>query len=251
MATGIGDALQSARLEQGSTLDDAARATRIRYEYLAALEDEAFTVIGGDVYAKGFLTSYARYLGIDPDPLVETYRREVQHEYSTRDLVELPTAVRTRRTLPGWLVWGAAVGVLLLAGLALAGTLGGRTPSPALAPTREPSPAATSRSPRPSPSPRPPSPSPSPSPTPSGINLVILVEENCWLDVRADGQPAAPARTYRPGEAVTVTAVNEVAMRFGNAGGVRLEFNGQALGAPGGRGEVLDGLCTPQGCQFG
>src|SRR5918995_1236761 len=72
----IGEALRSAREAQGKSLDDAAVATRIRSSYLEALEEERFGDLGGNVYAKGFLRSYAGYLGVDPAPLLEAYRAQ-------------------------------------------------------------------------------------------------------------------------------------------------------------------------------
>jgi transcriptional regulator with XRE-family HTH domain/uncharacterized damage-inducible protein DinB len=72
----IGEALRSAREAQGKSLDDAAVATRIRPSYLEALEEEQFGELGGSVYAKGFLRSYAGYLGVDPAPLLEAYRAQ-------------------------------------------------------------------------------------------------------------------------------------------------------------------------------
>ena len=72
----IGEALRSAREAQGKSLDDAAVATRIRSSYLEALEEERFGDLGGSVYAKGFLRSYAGYLGVDPAPLLEAYRAQ-------------------------------------------------------------------------------------------------------------------------------------------------------------------------------
>src|SRR4029450_5385827 len=72
----IGEALRSAREAQGKSLDDAAVATRIRPSYLDALEEERFGSLGGSVYAKGFLRSYAGYLDLDPAPLLEAYRAQ-------------------------------------------------------------------------------------------------------------------------------------------------------------------------------
>ena len=65
---------------QGRSLDQAADATRIKASYLEALEQERFDELGGSVYAKGFLRSYAGYLGIDPAPLLEAYRAQERPE---------------------------------------------------------------------------------------------------------------------------------------------------------------------------
>src|SRR5690606_22206061 len=67
MATGIGETLRAARHQRGRTIADAAAATRVREYYLAALEQDDFAALGGDVYVKGFLLRHAKYLGLDPD----------------------------------------------------------------------------------------------------------------------------------------------------------------------------------------
>src|SRR5688572_20071792 len=78
MATGIGETLRTARRQQRVSLTDAAAETRVRESYLAALEEEDFAALGGDVYVKGFLRSYARFLRLDPEPLLAAYRAQHQ-----------------------------------------------------------------------------------------------------------------------------------------------------------------------------
>jgi cytoskeleton protein RodZ len=73
--TGIGPALRKARLLRGKSLEEASRETRIRAEYLQALERERFESLIGHVYARGFLRSYSTYLGLDADKVVTIYNR--------------------------------------------------------------------------------------------------------------------------------------------------------------------------------
>ena len=72
----IGGELTRAREGRGLTLENAERDTRISQRYLQALEDERFDVIPAPVYARGFLRSYAQYLGLDPGPLLARFPRE-------------------------------------------------------------------------------------------------------------------------------------------------------------------------------
>jgi Helix-turn-helix domain len=68
---GIGPVLRRAREARGVSLDAASRSTRIRPRYLAALEDDAGSdAFPGPIYARFFLKEYARYLGVDDEPLV-------------------------------------------------------------------------------------------------------------------------------------------------------------------------------------
>src|SRR6266571_9151567 len=73
--TGIGPALRQARLSRGKSIEEASRETRIRPEYLQALERERFETLLGAVYVRGFLRSYSTYLGLDPDQVLAVYNR--------------------------------------------------------------------------------------------------------------------------------------------------------------------------------
>ena len=69
----IGSSLREARLRQGVDLVDAEQATKIRAKYLRALEDERFELLPAQTYIKGFLRSYADYLGLDGQLYVDEY----------------------------------------------------------------------------------------------------------------------------------------------------------------------------------
>ena len=49
------------------------KAIRIRDRYLQALEEERWELLPGDAYVKGFLRTYADYLGLDGNLYVEEY----------------------------------------------------------------------------------------------------------------------------------------------------------------------------------
>lgn len=63
----VGSTLRQARERQGLELRDVAEATRIRIKYLAALEDELFSQLPADVYARAFMRTYADFLGLDSE----------------------------------------------------------------------------------------------------------------------------------------------------------------------------------------
>ena len=58
--TGIGRALRRAREHRGKSLEQASRDTKLRADYLEAMEREWFEPLGSDVYVRGFLKSYSR-----------------------------------------------------------------------------------------------------------------------------------------------------------------------------------------------
>ena len=89
----IGNSLREARERQGLGYPDIELATKIRAKYIRALEEEDFTAIPGDAYIRGFLRTYAEYLGLDGDVYVDEYAS--RFITSWRD--ELPPRPERRR----------------------------------------------------------------------------------------------------------------------------------------------------------
>jgi cytoskeleton protein RodZ len=69
----IGNSLREARLRQQLDFPELEQATKIRSRYLRALEDEEFDALPAETYVKGFLRSYAEYLGLDGQLYVDEY----------------------------------------------------------------------------------------------------------------------------------------------------------------------------------
>jgi cytoskeletal protein RodZ len=69
----LGNLLREAREAKGLTLLDAQEATRINSSYLEALEAGQYDALPTPVHARGYLRNYARYLKLDPEPLLERY----------------------------------------------------------------------------------------------------------------------------------------------------------------------------------
>jgi cytoskeleton protein RodZ len=90
----IGTSLREARLRQGLDFPELELGTKIRAKYLRALEDEQFDVLPAQTYVKGFLRSYAEYLGLDGQLYVD--------EYNSRFVVgeEEAQPFRSRRPAP-------------------------------------------------------------------------------------------------------------------------------------------------------
>jgi Helix-turn-helix domain len=85
----IGNSLREARLRQGLEFPEIEQATKIRGKYLRALEEESFDVLPAQTYVKGFLRSYADYLGLDGQLYVDEFnsryvRGELEDEEEQR-----------------------------------------------------------------------------------------------------------------------------------------------------------------------
>ncbi|HZC75499.1 MAG TPA: helix-turn-helix domain-containing protein [Gaiellaceae bacterium] len=88
----IGHSLREARERQGLGYPEIESATKIRAKYIRALEEEDFTAIPGDAYIRGFLRTYAEYLGLDGDVYVD--------EYASRFLTSWRDEIPPRRERP-------------------------------------------------------------------------------------------------------------------------------------------------------
>ncbi len=137
----LGDWLRAARLRRGFSYAEIEQDTRINRLYLEALEDEHFDVIPAPVYVRGFLRSYARVLGLDPERAIALLpdalpkppglepTAAMRHPYRDAPAVSMPSlpsfrlpAMRTgsirlpdTRGMGGWLAAVAGVVVLVLA----------------------------------------------------------------------------------------------------------------------------------------
>jgi cytoskeletal protein RodZ len=69
----IGATLRQAREKKRIGLDQVEADTKIRARYLRALEDEDFDLVPGPTYVRGFLRTYAHYLGLDGQLFVDEY----------------------------------------------------------------------------------------------------------------------------------------------------------------------------------
>jgi hypothetical protein len=107
----LGNTLSRARRARGITIEDAERDTHVSRRYLTALETEDFSVFPAPVYARGFLRTYGRYLGLNPDELMRTF----PGGDVAVDIAPLPTVSRPPSQIinVNWVVTGL-VGIFLV-----------------------------------------------------------------------------------------------------------------------------------------
>lgn len=72
----LGEKLRKLRNDFRMSLQDVSKSTRIQVKYLEFLENGEYSKLPADVYVRGFLRSYARYLNVDEQALVKLYERE-------------------------------------------------------------------------------------------------------------------------------------------------------------------------------
>jgi hypothetical protein len=126
----IGSSLREARLRQGLDFPAIEAGTKIRGKYLRALEDEHFAQLPAQTYVKGFLRTYAEYLGLDGELYVD--------EFNSRYVVgEEEPPIRARRTakphvrkrVAPILLLAALVGIALVTALVIAAWKSGSPPT--------------------------------------------------------------------------------------------------------------------------
>ncbi|MCH8002087.1 MAG: DUF4115 domain-containing protein [Proteobacteria bacterium] len=108
----MADTLRGAREEHGQDLHAVAQVLRIRYDYLEAIETGAFERLPGTTYAHGFLRTYAEFLGLDGDEMVERFKQEMHGTESKPELV-FPEPVAENRIPGGAIVLISAVLLVL------------------------------------------------------------------------------------------------------------------------------------------
>lgn len=102
----LGELLKSKREEKNLELLQVSESTKIPQKLLTALEEGDYDAFASEVYLKGFLKNYAKYLGLDSQKVHAIYRRErsLQEEESLKEAqrpLEEPKAIIT----PGRLVF--------------------------------------------------------------------------------------------------------------------------------------------------
>ncbi len=135
MDTGIGPTLREARNRRKVDLSEVEAAIKIRVRYLQAMENEEWDALPGGAYTRGFIRTYASYLGLDGERLADDYRRATGPpggERVPKRVEPVPTARRGRRPLVSSRFLIVAVCLVLVAvviGIALAGGGGGSSSS--------------------------------------------------------------------------------------------------------------------------
>lgn len=72
----VGECLKRKREGLSISIKDASEKLKIKIDYLEDLENNNYKELPPDVYVKGFIKSYARFVGLDPEKMVDIYDRE-------------------------------------------------------------------------------------------------------------------------------------------------------------------------------
>ncbi|MEO6836128.1 MAG: helix-turn-helix domain-containing protein [Candidatus Tumulicola sp.] len=243
----LGERFRAAREARGLSLSDVSEQIRIRSVYLAAIEEERWSAIGAPVYTRGFLRTYARFLGLDPEEVVTDFSGGSGQPSPDTGSSESQSPLRRSSKRGSLLVWIASLVAVLLVAFVVYNELTMH---------REGTPSIASASAAPSPLPSPPgasayraggaSPLPGASPAfgpAAGKNsLALVVSAPAWLRVTVDGSVSMEG-TFPAGTTKTFHG-NNALVRTGNAGGVEIYVDGKDVGKLGKSGDVAERAFT-------
>jgi cytoskeletal protein RodZ len=81
----VGEFFRQVRETKGLTVDEVASKTRIRTDFVKALEDGNFAKLPDQVFARGFVRSYARSLGLDEEDAIHRFIQSAGSFYEKQD----------------------------------------------------------------------------------------------------------------------------------------------------------------------
>ena len=231
----IGDSLREARTRRGFSAADVQKELRIRERYLTALEEERWELLPGEAYTKGFLRTYAEFLGLDGNLYIDEYNARIaahNEEPLVPQALARPRVTRrgVLRTLLGILVLAAVV-----AGLAAWGMNGGDTPtaSKGHAPRRAvPAAVAAVHVAKAAPAVQ----------APTTTTRITASRGRCWLSVRAGGPNGQILfqGMLEQGKTLHYTLGNRIWVRLGRPTNVDISLGGRRVnGLPVQPGNVL------------
>lgn len=246
----IGQTLAAARREAGLSVDDVSAKTRLRATVIRAIENDDFSLCGGDFYARGHLRTLASIVGADPAALLAEYDASVADPDDApiaSQMFETETAGRTltRRTERRAPNWGAAAAVMVLVAIiAFAGVQllqGGSSHTPNLAASGSseppaidsPSPDVTTVTPSDVPTTAPAISPPSSAVAEAGVHLVLKVTTaKCWVLATASNGSTLWQGTMNPGDTRTFDDSQRISLKLGNAPATDITVNNVNIGAP-------------------
>ena len=260
--TSIGHTLKEARTKKAVTLEEVHAKTRIHPRVLQLLEEEKFDKLPGPLFVKSFLRSYARFLEVNAEELVQVYEKEKRKD--PEQFLFIPSAAekegrrRPSMEIQYW-IFPFAAGLLVLVVLAVAVRLAPLHRVKSAAVTRSgpgvSAPALPGKKGKQMTSKRPAewlrSVSMGNFPVidkAAPLKLEIKAIDNVWLRVTCDGKVLFQA-IVKKGYTESWTADKSVEIWTGNSSNMMILLNGHSLGSPG-KGVIKKMVITHEGVKI-
>ncbi len=258
----LGEFLKTEREMKRIPLKELAKKTKVREHFLKAIEEDKFELLPSPVYIKGFLSAYAKSIGLDPHEILLRYERSLKGEPIIAPEVK-PERIRERKPeekqkrkpkgKPAreplkkfmssrkqiWIISGVIV-ISALISYFIHPYLAGppEEPPPNMQETPESLPFIPNTQTR----------EISPAIEEKPFSLEIKAVEGTWIKIKINDQPSAEV-LFKPGEEASYQATDRIELLIGNAGGLDMVFNGRVIQRFGRSGEVVALVFTPQGVE--
>ena len=225
-----GKILKEERENQKRSLKDVAKRLKIKFEYLDAIENDKFSVLPAEVFTKAYLRLYAELLGLDPGNILNLYSDLIEQSAEVKPappgsrmivprIKDVLSSIPRIPRKPALII--AVFLLITISAIMFSMREEGRSVGEFIDKIEEPQAAEEQKK--------------------EGLVLQIIAVELTWVSVHIDsGTPQE--WLLRPGDSVTVNAVEKFALKIGNAGGTKLILNNRELGKIGPHGKVIDVL---------
>jgi cytoskeleton protein RodZ len=242
----LGEELKQLREGKGLSIREVAEATHIGGRFLQAIESDNYSILPGGIFNRGFVRSYARFIGLDEEQALVLYNQQLEAQGGEAPRTMAPSLEGIDEEVAS--PWGSIALVVIILLLLSAGIytayrwfkgedatrqiVAGVSPTPNL--TASPTPEINAS---PSTTAETPSPVPNELPTPAtpltgNLNVKVQIgSEPCWLKVWTDGNRPVDG-VLNPGEVREFSATEKIIMSFGNVSGVSATLNGRPMKLP-------------------
>jgi cytoskeletal protein RodZ len=214
----VGEILKKRREELGRDLREISNNLRIRHDYLKALEDGDLDKLPAEVYVKGYIQEYAKILNMAPEPLLNTYAEQSAPSLQKSCDVPEEKSIRGNPLRKRYVLISSIV--IVLGVIAFFQLVPSQKKSGSTAPVVQTKGELISGI------------------ADSGLVLKIVATDTTWLLVTIDKGDSKEI-LMKPGDAITWQAKKCFVLKIGNAGGIRLVFNGREMKNLGERGQVI------------
>ncbi len=246
----FGEELRRERLIRDVSLEEISASTKISIRLLTALEKSDVSKLPAPVFTRGFIRSYARHLGLDPDEMVNAYLADLAPDKSGGASAKKGSLrsrfLRGRRAAASTIVISVTA-ILLVLGLIARPERHNAGPVPIeqrhMAPVNfknvavSPGPAIAMQDEHPAQA--------APEKREGGVAMVLEFDQDSWTEVTsADGTPIFSGLSRR-GTSQRFESADGFRLTLGNAGGVRVTIDGRPLEPLGGAGQVVRNLALP------
>ncbi|MFZ5908032.1 MAG: helix-turn-helix domain-containing protein [Nitrospirota bacterium] len=236
----VGETLRKKREELNLDLRQISDTLKIKYDYLRAIEDGAHERLPADVYVKGYIREYARILNLDPEITLNTYVQESGKPQAAQQ-APVPDLHAPRKKFRLVYILLPLIGLLGLVVFFLQSPVQEKPPLPGEVRTQVPEPAEQPVDPPGGSTPA------EEALLQSGLppekdafhTLGIHANDTTWLFVMID-QTETRELLMQPGEILQLKAKQGFSLKIGNAGGVKLVFDGKDIGRIGENGAVVN-----------